>query len=135
VWHTPCYTSSRNTTSARGVSKVLKVQAVFRSQSENEIQKERKVPLRMTTFEHRVSPQVLTGIGEADMTESFTASAPGALAKGATVRRRVLVTGAAGNIGAYFAEHSHQNYDLRLMVHQLDDRAAALRAYGEVVAG
>src|SRR5438552_3914158 len=31
-------------------------------------------------------------------------------------RRRVLVTGAAGNIGSYFAEHSHDRYDLRLMV-------------------
>jgi nucleoside-diphosphate-sugar epimerase len=36
-----------------------------------------------------------------------------------------LVTGAAGNIGAYFAEHAHQNYDLRLMVHQLDQRYEA----------
>jgi UDP-glucose 4-epimerase len=69
------------------------------------------------------------------MTESFTASAPGALAKSSATRRRVLVTGAAGNIGAYFAEHSHEKYDLRLMVHKLDERADALRAFGEVVAG
>ena len=55
------------------------------------------------------------------MTESFTATAPGSLAKSTPTRRRMLVTGAAGNIGAYFAEHSHQNYDLRLMVHQLDE--------------
>jgi nucleoside-diphosphate-sugar epimerase len=68
------------------------------------------------------------------MTESFTATAPGALAKGKPQRRRVLVTGAAGNIGAYFAQHSHQNYDLRLMVHTLDQDAAALRQFGEVVA-
>jgi nucleoside-diphosphate-sugar epimerase len=61
------------------------------------------------------------------MTESFTASAPGALAKSSAMRRRVLVTGAAGNIGAYFAEHSHEKYDLRLMVHKLDDKAEALR--------
>jgi hypothetical protein len=47
------------------------------------------------------------------MTESWTASAPGSIAK-RNPKRRVLVTGAAGNIGAYFAEHSHQNYDLRL---------------------
>lgn len=67
------------------------------------------------------------------MTESFTASGPGALAKGAAARRRVLVTGAAGNIGAYFAEHSHEQYDLRLMVHKIDERAEALREYGEVV--
>jgi UDP-glucose 4-epimerase len=69
------------------------------------------------------------------MTESFTASAPGALAKGVATRRRVLVTGAAGNIGAYFAEHSHEKYDMRLMVHKLDERAEALRGYGEVVTG
>jgi len=69
------------------------------------------------------------------MTESFTATAPGSLAQSTPARRRVLVTGAAGNIGAYFAEHSHQNYDLRLMVHQLDQRAEALRRFGEVVTG
>ena len=69
------------------------------------------------------------------MTESWTASAPGSIAQGAPTRRRVLVTGAAGNIGAYFAEHSHQTYDLRLMVHQLDQDADALRRFGEVVAG
>jgi len=69
------------------------------------------------------------------MTESFTATAPGALAKSTPTRRRVLLTGAAGNIGAYFAEHSHQNYELRMMVHQLDQDAEPLRALGEVVAG
>ena len=69
------------------------------------------------------------------MTESFTATAPGSIAKRSSTRRRVLVSGAAGNIGAYFAEHSHQNYDLRLMVHQLDQRAEALRRFGEVVTG
>ena len=69
------------------------------------------------------------------MSESFTATAPGALAKGTRVPRRVLVTGAAGNIGKYFAEHSHEHYELRLMVHQLDERADTLRPFGEVVAG
>ena len=54
------------------------------------------------------------------MTESFTAPAPGSLAKSAPTRWRVLVTGAAGNIGAYFAEHAYQNYDLRLALDQLD---------------
>jgi nucleoside-diphosphate-sugar epimerase len=68
------------------------------------------------------------------MTESWTASAPGSIGK-RNSKRRVLVTGAAGNIGAYFAEHSHQNYDLRLMVHKLDQRAEALRRFGDVVAG
>ncbi len=69
------------------------------------------------------------------MTESFTAAAPGALAKGNSARRRVLVTGAAGNIGKYFAEHSHEQYELRIMVHQLDQRADALRPFGELVTG
>jgi UDP-glucose 4-epimerase len=69
------------------------------------------------------------------MTESFTAVAPGSLASSTPTRRRVLVTGAAGKIGSYFAEHSHQHYDLRLMVHRLDERADALRPFGQVVAG
>jgi len=69
------------------------------------------------------------------MTESFTATAPGSLAKSIPERRRVLVTGAAGNIGKYFAEHSHEKYDLRMMVHTLDERADALRSFGELVAG
>lgn len=49
--------------------------------------------------------------------------------------RAVLVTGAAGNIGAYFAEHAHSRYRLRLMVHELDEDAERLRPYGELVAG
>src|SRR5205085_8636552 len=64
-----------------------------------------------------------------------TATAPGSLAKSTPTRRRVLVTGAAGNIGKYFAEHSHERYELRIMVHELDQRADALRPFGEVVAG
>jgi thioester reductase-like protein len=44
----------------------------------------------------------------------------------------VLVTGAAGNIGSYFAEQAHQRYTLRLMVHS---PAPELEAYGEVVQG
>jgi len=67
------------------------------------------------------------------MTESWTATAPGALAQSPPTRRRVLVTGAAGNIGKYFAEHSHEKYELRSMVHKLDQRADALRPFGEVV--
>ena len=31
-----------------------------------------------------------------------------------TTRRKVLVTGAAGRIGSYFAAHAHDHYDLRL---------------------
>src|SRR5437773_1627745 len=68
------------------------------------------------------------------MTQAFTATAPGSLAKSTPTRRRVLVILAAGNIGKYFAEHSYEHYELRIMVHQLDQRADALRPFGEVVA-
>lgn len=73
--------------------------------------------------------------GDAYMTHSFTPTEMGALAKFSDARKRVLVTGAAGRIGAYFAEHSHDRYELRLMVRELDDRAHALERFGEVVAG
>jgi nucleoside-diphosphate-sugar epimerase len=48
-------------------------------------------------------------------------------------KRSVLVTGAAGNIGAYFAENSYSRYDLRLMVKAKDERSEALKPYGEIV--
>lgn len=67
------------------------------------------------------------------MPHSFTANAPGALPRLSTERRRVLVTGAAGNIGSYFAEHSHARYDLRLMVQKIEDEQKKLEAYGELV--
>jgi UDP-glucose 4-epimerase len=47
----------------------------------------------------------------------------------------VLVTGSTGNIGSYFAEHSHERYDLRLMVREIDEEAQRLRPYGELVTG
>jgi nucleoside-diphosphate-sugar epimerase len=52
-------------------------------------------------------------------------------------RRHVLVTGAAGRIGSYFAKHSHRNYSLRLMVHDADDAkiCKSLQKFGEVVYG
>ncbi len=69
------------------------------------------------------------------MAVSFTATEPGALAKiDEGSRRHVLVTGAAGNIGSYFAEHAHEKYTLRLMVQEGDD-ASAIQDYGEVVTG
>ena len=49
-------------------------------------------------------------------------------------RRPVFVTGAAGRIGSYFAEHSHDRYDLRLMVQDPDD-TAKVEAFGKVVVG
>ena len=69
------------------------------------------------------------------MTQSFTADGTGALARAdGAARRRVLVTGAAGRIGSYFAEHSTEKYDLRLMVLPGED-ASAIEAFGEVVTG
>ncbi|MEA2711770.1 MAG: uronate dehydrogenase [Phycisphaerales bacterium] len=75
------------------------------------------------------------------MAHSFTAKAAGALACAPPhQRRKVLVTGAAGNIGSYFAEHSHKNYDLRLMIRPRDrekkkETVDKIRAFGEIVEG
>lgn len=69
------------------------------------------------------------------MAESFTAEETGALAKSESGPRTVLVTGAAGNIGAYFAEHAPKDYKLRLMVHHIAEDAEKLRRFGEVVQG
>ncbi len=49
--------------------------------------------------------------------------------------RRVLVTGAAGRIGAYFARHNHDRYALRLMARGDEDNIAELYDWGEVVCG
>ena len=67
------------------------------------------------------------------MAQSFTPSKP--LAVAPKPRRRVLVTGAAGHIGSYFAEHSHRRYELRLMVQEMDEDAKKIAKYGEVVQG
>src|SRR4051812_7342163 len=68
------------------------------------------------------------------MAQSFTATEDGALAETNHRRRKVLVTGAAGNIGSYFAEHSYRRYDLRLMIREGDDRSK-VDGRGEVVVG
>ena len=47
--------------------------------------------------------------------------------------RKVLVTGAAGRIGSYFAEQMHDVYQLRLMVRGDEDGRDKLSAWGEVV--
>ena len=66
------------------------------------------------------------------MPQSFTA-AEGPLSRlNSESARKVLVTGAAGNIGAYFAENSHTKYQLRLMVRDSDD-VAKLKDFGEAV--
>ncbi len=49
-------------------------------------------------------------------------------------RTRVLVTGAAGRMGAYFSRNC-KKYALRLQVHHLDDKARKLAAFGEVIEG
>lgn len=48
-------------------------------------------------------------------------------------QRRVLVTGAAGNIGAYYAEHGPAHHERRLMVRPGDTDAKKLSRWGEVV--
>ena len=68
------------------------------------------------------------------MAQSFTATEAGALARMVDgARRRVLVTGAAGRIGSYFAEHARDKYELRLMVRGDEDGMDRIRPFGEVV--
>ena len=69
------------------------------------------------------------------MTAAFSVAGLEPLAElGQDTLRHVLVTGAAGNIGAYFAAHAHRKYRLRLMVLE-DDDASAIEPYGDVVVG
>jgi len=65
------------------------------------------------------------------MALSFTLAEGGHLQSTGKMKR-VLVTGAAGNIGSYFAEKAHQKYTLRLMVRAPAERAA-LEKFGEVI--
>lgn len=68
------------------------------------------------------------------MSQSFSATEPGALAQIEPKRRQVLVTGAAGNIGSYFAEHSHQKYDLVLCDRSLDSmKQAGVDKFGRLL--
>ncbi len=68
------------------------------------------------------------------MPQSFDVT-HGPLAPISTKRRHVLVTGARGRIGSYFAAEAQATYRLRLMVEELDAEAENLREYGEVVQG
>lgn len=70
------------------------------------------------------------------MAQSFTPT-DHPLAASDTKRRRVLVTGAAGNIGSYFAKQTSKKYDLRLMVMRGEDPAKhkSIRGLGEIVEG
>ncbi|CAF3339002.1 unnamed protein product [Rotaria sp. Silwood1] len=49
----------------------------------------------------------------------------------------VLLTGAGGRIGKYFAEHANkQKYQLRLMVHSSEpEKVDAIKSFGEIVEG
>lgn len=69
------------------------------------------------------------------MSQSFSTSLANAVSHAVPADRLVLVTGAAGNIGSYFAEHSASRYRLRLMVQELDEKAEAIRPFGELVVG
>ncbi len=69
------------------------------------------------------------------MSQSFTTTSHNSLSDITGLRRKVLVTGAAGNIGSYFAAHSHDKYSLTLMVHERDEQAQELEQFGEVVVG
>ena len=50
-----------------------------------------------------------------------------------TARRRVLITGAGGYIGAFYARHAAPTYDL-LLTDRTDDSLDAVRQHGDVVA-
>lgn len=58
----------------------------------------------------------------------------GSLNQGEGKRRKVLVTGAGGRIGSYFATHRHDRYDLRLMI-QFAEQEEKVQGLGEVVVG
>ncbi len=65
---------------------------------------------------------------------SWTATNAGALTPAAAgTTRAVLVTGAAGNIGSYFAGHAGGKYALRLMVRGDEPGIEDIRPFGEVV--
>jgi dTDP-4-dehydrorhamnose reductase len=69
------------------------------------------------------------------MVQSFTAEKTATFTRKSSKRRKVLVTGAAGRIGSYFAEHSHKRYDLRLMVQGTEEEQEIkkLKKFGDVV--
>ena len=68
-----------------------------------------------------------------NMTGSFSVSGKQGLAHCETgTGRRVLVTGAAGRIGSYFARHTEGKYDLRLMVQKPGDETDIVDL-GEIV--
>ncbi len=67
------------------------------------------------------------------MSQSFTARNNRQATRSST-RRTVLVTGAAGNIGSYFAEHAHKRYKLILLEREGED-TSAIEPFGKVICG
>jgi NADP-dependent 3-hydroxy acid dehydrogenase YdfG len=65
------------------------------------------------------------------MSKSFSTNTP--LGDPQPTHRTVLVTGAAGRIGSYFAEHAQGRYTMRLMVRGDEKDIDKIRAFGEVV--
>ena len=51
------------------------------------------------------------------------------------VRRKVLVTGAAGNIGSHFVTHNHTKYDIRMLERVGGKDISPLKGLGEYVEG
>ena len=68
------------------------------------------------------------------MALSFTLRHPLETRGETSSERLVLVTGAAGNIGSYFAEQNRGRYRLRLMLRD-DDEREELERFGEIVIG
>jgi nucleoside-diphosphate-sugar epimerase len=68
------------------------------------------------------------------MSLSFTARIDAFADRDPSLKRKVLVTGAGGRIGSYFAEQSHEKYDLRLMVHHPEEHPE-IAQFGELVPG
>lgn len=67
------------------------------------------------------------------MTLSFSMTPDKPPRKNSAGKIPVLVTGATGNIGSYFARNAPEDFQLRLTVTSMDDRARELEKYGEVV--
>lgn len=89
---------------------------------------------------HAPRPEQIVPTSRTDAVESegmalsYTLNRTAFTSGGSTPSRRVLVTGAAGNIGSYFAEHSSKRYSLRLMLRE-DDKPDGLDRHGEIVTG
>ncbi len=85
-------------------------------------------------FSRRIKPTSgPRGNESSAMALSYTLARPLSNAAHSTPRA-VLVTGASGNIGSYFAEHASDRYRLRLMVRDASERGSVAR-FGEVVEG